>query len=144
LKLNLKLNRVKESRCVTRFYALASRESRVTPFLHNSSGEHSILLPSSKAILVKATTLDRELNIYFASLVKFPNSVILKIDVEGAEAEVLRGGLQFINAFKPYIAIEVDAANLKRISLILKDNGYVVYAVPYGMSQFHVYAFPIT
>lgn len=64
----------------------------------------------------------------------------LKIDVEGAEENVVAGGMEFINKFKPNLIIEcddfIDAGIIERISEKLKD--YNLERVPRGECTFLV------
>lgn len=73
-----------------------------------------------KKIAVKAVTLD--------SLIdenKNNNPSLLKIDVEGAENLVLKGGISFINTFHPIILIEVHSMyNMFEVLNILNELSY--------------------
>jgi FkbM family methyltransferase len=55
----------------------------------------------------------------------------IKIDVEGAELLVIRGGLKFISAFRPRIFVEVSSETYSSIRDLL---------VPLGYSDFEVFA----
>ncbi|GEM_PF-2741225 len=48
---------------------------------------------------VKTTTIDAE---------NFPPVSLIKIDVEGAETEVLNGGMKTLRTHRPYVIIEMD------------------------------------
>ena len=51
---------------------------------------------------------------------------VLKIDVEGAETEVLRGGADFLREWKPAILLSVHGPERRRECLeLLRDFGYV-------------------
>ena len=67
-----------------------------------------------------------------------PNSFILKIDVEGSEVEVIKGGLKTINSKRPFMITEVlnsmtkkeiDFNNSRKLELekILKEINYKIY-----------------
>ncbi len=50
---------------------------------------------------------------------------VIKIDVEGAEGEVLRGGLEFLREKKPALLLSVHGAERRRECLgLLRDLGY--------------------
>jgi FkbM family methyltransferase len=77
---------------------------------------------------VEALTLDN-----FVSTHSIENITFIKLDVEGFETNVLRGGSAAIQRFRPVLFVEVDAANLEKqnssseqlISLI-ESYGYSV------------------
>jgi FkbM family methyltransferase len=48
----------------------------------------------------------------------------IKIDVEGASFEVLKGSIEVINRFKPKIIIEILPENFEKISCLLGMNDY--------------------
>lgn len=56
---------------------------------------------------------------------KFDNVSLIKIDVEGSEIQVIRGGIETISKFKPSIYVEALTDDcLKRIKEILGPLGY--------------------
>jgi FkbM family methyltransferase len=67
-----------------------------------------------------SVTLDWLLTIY-------PAPDVLKIDVEGAEALVLRGAEQLLSKVQPRILCEVNEDNSKEVSGILRGFGYAIY-----------------
>jgi Methyltransferase FkbM domain len=52
---------------------------------------------------------------------------VVKIDVEGAEAAVLRGATRLLRDVRPRIMCEVSDANREQATSIFKDAGYVLY-----------------
>lgn len=57
----------------------------------------------------------------------FPKPGLIKIDVEGAEAAVLRGGNQFIQQFQPFLLIEVHhILQMFEITRMLLNWGYQI------------------
>lgn len=50
----------------------------------------------------------------------------IKMDVEGFEADALKGATQFLKAHKPNIQIEIFEQHYKTVSKILSDIGYVL------------------
>jgi FkbM family methyltransferase len=49
----------------------------------------------------------------------------IKIDVEGMELEVLNGGINIINRYKPLLQIEVCKDNFEKIEFMMRNMGYV-------------------
>ena len=96
LEINSHLNGVHNLQIIPR--AITDRQG-VARWTHNAYT--SRLVPAGESE-VECTTLDRE----FAALERCD---LLKIDVEGEEPAVLRGGLQFIQRLRPRILIEVHS-----------------------------------
>jgi len=48
----------------------------------------------------------------------------IKIDVEGAEIQVLKGAVNTITRFKPFIVIEVRDSNINEFAQVMKSLGY--------------------
>jgi FkbM family methyltransferase len=61
------------------------------------------------AVVVPVESLDG-----FAERVQLPRVDFVKIDVEGAELHVLRGGEQVIEAFRPALLVEIEARHTAR------------------------------
>jgi FkbM family methyltransferase len=60
--------------------------------------------------------------------VALPRLKLVKIDVEGMEGDVLRGGLRLIAKFKPHLYIENDRVDQSEALMRLLDNlGYRLY-----------------
>ena len=85
-------------------YALSNEASKVKLFLSDELGSHSLFAYNDKHIIVEAKTLD--------SLYKEKVDLI-KIDVEGAEMNVLQGMKELLKAHKPDLIIEVDREHLQ-------------------------------
>lgn len=60
-------------------------------------------------------------------LAQGPPPNVIKIDVEGAELDVLRGGLRVLAETRPVILCEVAHPNADRITELLVSNGYRLY-----------------
>lgn len=56
----------------------------------------------------------------------FEDVSLMKIDVEGHEADVLRGAEKTISEFAPVIIIEIWPANIDGVVPILQEHGYAV------------------
>ena len=48
----------------------------------------------------------------------------MKIDVEGSEVNLLNGGVDLINKFKPTIFIESFPEHYEQVKTFMKNNGY--------------------
>lgn len=56
-----------------------------------------------------------------------PVPAVVKIDVEGAEIELLEGGSRFLRSVRPAIACEVAPRNAEAASAMLLDAGYRLF-----------------
>ena len=74
---------------------------------------------SYNTIFVKSMTLDTLVNILKLNRVNF-----IKIDVEGAELEVLMGAMNTLINYKPQLIIEVWDINFKNVTAFLRKIGY--------------------
>ena len=62
------------------------------------------------------------------SLIALPRLDLVKIDVEGMEADVIRGGRAAIGKFKPFLYVENDRVDLSEALMRLIDSlGYRMY-----------------
>ncbi len=119
LKRNIQLNKIKN---VQVFEGIANnRTGKATLFISpNSSGEHSTVIKNNKKLLVNSTTIDE--------LVKKLNlsPSIIKIDVEGAEGDVIKGSIRTINKYRPDLIFEYSLRNKNNPSIFkqLSQNGY--------------------
>jgi FkbM family methyltransferase len=93
-----------------------------------NAGADRIVRSGDKAVEVQVTTLDE-----FVSERKLERIDLIKIDVEGFDLNVLRGGQQSIERFRPTLFIELSHANLREqgdhpAALVkwLYDRGYSV------------------
>lgn len=101
------------SSCETRTFSLA-RRSRATSHL---AGYGTTQAGGVRGTLeVRAITLD-------AALATLPRPDVVKIDVEGAEVEVLRGATKVLGS-RPTILCEVAHENSAVVTAILRDAGY--------------------
>jgi FkbM family methyltransferase len=49
---------------------------------------------------------------------------VIKINAEGAEIQVLNGGVKTITRFRPFIVVEVRNRNINQFKQIMEDLGY--------------------
>jgi FkbM family methyltransferase len=52
---------------------------------------------------------------------------VVKIDVEGAELDVLRGAVRMLRACRPILIFELAAANWEKVSRLLAELNYTLY-----------------
>jgi FkbM family methyltransferase len=105
--------------------AVWKAEQWLTLFLANSSAQHSLkLFSGSRAIRVRARTLD--------SIVeerKIGHVDWIKIDVEGAELEVLQGAQKMLSRDRPKIILEVRPNQQKAVKLFASSNNYGIIEI---------------
>ena len=122
-------------------YGLSEAAGELLINLYNSSANNSIFernIPKEHSLkkigteLIKLNSLD---NLIAAKEVEIPD--IIKIDVEGAELNVLKGAQKTISQYRPTILFEyststaLDAGYSKEILLdVLNLTNYKVYGIP--------------
>jgi len=99
--------------------SLNSCSDRVIPFNAALGKEQGIIELSKQK--VRCLTLDSLLQ-----NLEVPSVNIIKIDVEGAGAEIIKGGLKTIHSYKPIIFFEVHNTPEKQIIRELRGMGYKV------------------
>jgi FkbM family methyltransferase len=115
LKKNIALNKLKN--IVPNNLACGSKTGQVPLFLSESNtGGHSLAWKTKKKIQVKSDTVD--------SVIYSKNKIVslVKIDVEGAELDVLKGLKKILVRDKPKLIIE--SYDFKKIMSFLKTYGY--------------------
>lgn len=136
LKMNLDVNRINEIIIVdaalsdvtgqTRFYE--ARNRKFPHLQHHLTGASGLNEPGDgylhdRPIEVPVTTLDATVEQH-----RLPTVDLLKIDAEGAEASVLRGGEQTLRQFQPVVIFECDPGHdEEEIEAILNRHGYTIY-----------------
>jgi hypothetical protein len=95
----------------------------------NSILEQNTANQHAKSITVEAVLLDDFLNDN-----QFRDLSFIKIDAEGAELEILKGGLKLIQKYNPYMTLEVHPRSFddqvktqKEIFDLLNQLGYKIY-----------------
>lgn len=128
---------------------ISDSQKNIDFFIHKfKSGSHSIkynhvVQDGIDAIerVIKMTSIS--LDYYYFSILKLGSdkNVFIKIDVESAEWDVIRGAKSFIELIKPDLFIEVQTfghdCSLKKISDYLLSIGYHLYAPPNLQAKFH-------
>lgn len=103
----------------------------------NSLYKENVDKESMRRIVVKKMTLDH----YCASHSIAPS--FIKIDVEGAEADVIEGGLDCLKKYHPTIVMEVwpepRQANHRKAIEILLDLGYKLFSIDHN-GDLHPYS----
>jgi FkbM family methyltransferase len=98
---------------------LALSDHEGTARFDNQAGSGTGHLSPEGGIEVKLTTLD-------ALASRFPAPKVLKIDCEGAEVEVLKGGEKTIRSARPSLFLSTHGEDLKQTCFrLLADWGYV-------------------
>jgi FkbM family methyltransferase len=58
---------------------------------------------------------------------QIPHPDVIKIDVEGAEMQVLKGSLKFFQHKRPILLMEVDGPNTHKVAQFLQTQNYTLY-----------------
>jgi FkbM family methyltransferase len=96
-----------------------ARRGRATNFI--AGHEPSTQAGGVRSVVkVMSVTLDWLLD-------RWPAPSVVKIDVEGAEASVLRGARKLLHEVRPRIMCEVSGANRDEVTSILTAAGYALY-----------------
>jgi FkbM family methyltransferase len=118
LKKNIVLNNLKN---VNAFNLACSSHAGKSAFYLNDSGtgSHSLIKKTNKNISVNLCKLDSLL-----SSLKIKKVDFIKIDVEGAELDVIAGAKNTLKSF-PKIIVEIEnSESIKKLELILRKAGY--------------------
>ena len=137
LRKNLLLNKVSNNVIVVKA-AANSKSGKVNLYVADESGRSS-LEPGEhflNIVKVDAVTIDElvhSLNLYSVDYIK--------VDVEGAELEVINGARGTIRRFKPTLVIETDTHKADKIFRLLEPLNYEFRVAPYGR-LIHLVAMP--
>jgi len=135
LNKNIKLNGLKN--VVTLNLAVWREDCKLKLFVGESSGCHSLREDvtghtTSKYIVVEARKLDTILKDFNLKSVDF-----VKIDVEGAEIEVLEGMKDILKNHAPKVVVEVFDKNYDKFSEIMNIYGYTVE----NIAKYEIYGY---
>lgn len=126
LQRNIELNNLKN--VTTLNLACSNKKGNLQLFLdEDGTGGHSTIKPKkikagNNKIWVKAETLDT-----IIKKEKIKKVDLVKIDVEGAEAEVLEGATKTLKKYHPKIIFEAwDEQYLKKVKEVLKPFNYKI------------------
>lgn len=100
------------------WFCIAKR-ARSTNYLHGFGTTQAGGVAESR--LVPCFSLDELLK-------HLPPPDVVKVDVEGAEAKVLRGGTGMLRSVRPSIACEVSSASRHEVTMLLRQCGYAVWS----------------
>jgi FkbM family methyltransferase len=123
LKKNIKLNDL-DNVVIPLEVALGNREGNINFYIDSEGigGRHSLVKKTKNKIKVKVRKLDNVLK-----ELKIKRVDLIKIDVEGAEAEVLKGAVKTLKNYHPKIIFEAwDEDYLKKCKKVLDKFGYKV------------------
>lgn len=81
-------------------------------------------------------TIKRKIEVKMLDDFNYQNISLIKIDVEGHELEVLKGGYETINKFKPHMVIEIEqrhlAYDMNKTFDYIKSVGYEIFFINNG------------
>jgi FkbM family methyltransferase len=120
LQMNLFLNGVRN--VTVRQQAVSDTVGNARLYMHRTADSQSSLIPEN--VLEKAGSLDVEvitLDTAIPGICRLPVSVI-KVDVQGLEAKVLRGGARIISQDHPAIFCEYNPLQLSRTGEIVPEK----------------------
>lgn len=109
------------------------RECYLRLFIGDSAGHSVKRNYGSGYIVVRALPIDliiKELNVRVVDFIK--------IDVEGAEFEVLKGLSNTLKEFKPKLIIEVSEENKDEVFKFLESYGYIAKAI-HGLDNYYFF-----
>ncbi len=78
-------------------------------------------------------TIKRKIEVKMLDDFNYQNVSLIKIDVEGHELEVLKGGYETINKYKPHLVIEIEqrhlAYDMSKTLNYIKGIGYEIFFI---------------
>jgi len=118
--------------------ACYSSEGCLPLYVAQESGLHSLILQSSeRKIKVKVCTLDS-----MVEKLNLKDIRLIKVDVEGAEVEVIKGALRTISKFSPTLVVEVRSSNIAQFSRLMSRLNYKVEVLSVGPDIVYMASFP--
>lgn len=82
---------------------------------------------------------------YIVKRLKLRRIDLIKIDVEGAELQVLEGSIETLHKYKPWLVVEVFPSNIARLMETLNRYGYEIKLLPDMREEnvLYIYAVPV-
>ena len=135
LVLNTRLNGINNAKLFQ--LALWNKVEQIKLFIASTSGEHTCKQASDRFIKVLAVPLDS-----IISRMNLQTIDVIKVDVEGAETEVIEGALNTLRKHKPHLIIEVKLCNLHHVLKYLSRLGYSIELLDVQRDHVYLYAHP--
>lgn len=126
---NINLNRLKN--VIPLNIAAWHTDEKLKLFFGPNTGESTVKKEGNSYIWVKARALDRVLEELGCKRIDW-----IKIDVEGAEFEVLKGLENTLKRSNPILIVEVFDKNYDRVMAFLKNLGYKGEVIHRGMGTY--------
>jgi FkbM family methyltransferase len=118
--------------------ACYSSDGYLDLYIARESGLHSLVQPRSEnKIRVKTCTLDS-----IIEKLHIDNIRLIKIDVEGAEIEVIKGAIKTIVKHRPTIIVEVWFSNIAEFVKLMFKLNYRIKVLSTGPDLTYIVAFP--
>lgn len=118
--------------------ACYSSDGYLDLYIARKSGLHSLVLPRSEnKIRVKTCTLDS-----IIEKLHIDNAKLIKIDVKGAEIEVIKGAIRTIVKHRPTIIVEVRFSNIAEFVKLMSKLNYRIKVLSTGPDITYIVAFP--
>jgi len=103
-----------------------NKDCEIEMFIAPVSGNHSLKLNYGKEkIIVKAKPLDE-----IIKEKKIDRLDLVKIDVEGAELEVLQGLENSLRQYHPHVVVETFEVNTTKVKEFMEKNDYSITVIP--------------
>ena len=122
-------------------YGISDTECELPFYVHERNSMSSFVKPENHKVLIKeelkikCITLDD----YFEKNNIKNNLNFIKIDVEGLEKKVVKGGLKVITSFNNIFLIEIALeSDKKELLMHFKNKGYTVFGLNWGISNITV------
>jgi len=137
LRRNIDLNGLKN---VIAFNLAAwNKDGELKLFAGSASGHHSLTTDQKHGcVRVKSRAMDR-----LCEELRLNHVEWAKIDVEGAEWEVLRGLEETISKYRPKIITEVFYENIDRVKRFLKEHGYGFFRISPHTYNLYLFCIPL-
>jgi FkbM family methyltransferase len=122
LKKNLAINRVKN--CIPIRCALSNYDGTSYLYISELSDLHSLHQDRLNRVMYRIPVHAKKLDTLVLQELKLKKTDLVKIDVEGAEIEVLEGMKEVMKRYNPILVIEIFERNLEKVERILAKHNY--------------------